>query len=124
MAGLWGSQGLELVTVFEEEFDLEFRVGGVVFGSAGGKRFAVLGHGERIDRKEHEEIIFAQCPHDGPFIQLKTHRDGVSVEPRAQSLDPRVDRFRAVLEDQKLSSSQSQQLVGRYRVWRQPSRGQ
>ena len=39
--GAVGPQGLELVTVCEEECDLEFRVGGVVFGSAGGKRFAV-----------------------------------------------------------------------------------
>jgi len=54
-----GLQGLELVTVFEQELDLEFGIGGVVFGSAGGKRFTVLGHGERIDGKEHEEILFA-----------------------------------------------------------------
>ena len=108
--GALGSQGLELVTVCEEECDLEFRVGGVVCGSAGGKRCAVRGHGERSDRKKHEEIILAQCPHDGPFIQLKTHRDGVSVEPRAQSLDPRVDRCRAVREDQKLSSLRASSL--------------
>ena len=55
--GALGAEGCELVAVFEEDFDLEFGIGGVIFGPARGKRFAVLGHGERIDRKEHEEII-------------------------------------------------------------------
>ena len=54
-----GGEGGEPVAVFEEEFDLEFGIGGVVFGPAGSKRFTVLGQGERIDGKEHEEIILA-----------------------------------------------------------------
>jgi hypothetical protein len=45
----WG----ERVAVCEEDVDLEFGIGGIIFGPARGKRFAVLGHGERIDRKEH-----------------------------------------------------------------------
>jgi len=102
--GALGLQGLELVTVFEEEFDLEFRIGGVVFGSAGGKRFTVLRHGERIDGKEHEEILCAPCRHDGPFLEFQAHRDRVSVEARAQGLDPRVDGFGAVFEAQELTS--------------------
>ena len=102
--GALGAEGRELVAVFEEEFDLEFGIGGVIFGPARGKRFAVLGHGERIDGKEHEEIIVAQRGHDGPFIEFQAHRDGLSVEARAQGLDPRVDRFRAVFEAQKLPS--------------------
>jgi hypothetical protein len=100
---LGGKRGA-LVAVCEEECALECGSGGVVCGPAGGKRFTVLGQGERIDGKEHEEIILAQGGDNGPFIQLKTHRNGLSVEPRAQGLDPRVDRFRAVLEHQKLSS--------------------
>jgi hypothetical protein len=55
LGGEWG----ELVAVFEEDLDLEFGIGGVVFSTAGGKRFTVFGQGERIDRKEHEEIILA-----------------------------------------------------------------
>jgi hypothetical protein len=43
--------------VFEEAFDLKFRIAGIVFGPAWDKRFAVPGHGERIDGKEHKEII-------------------------------------------------------------------
>jgi hypothetical protein len=100
---LGGKRGA-LVAVCEEECDLECGIGGVVFGPAGGKRFTVLGQGERIDGKEHEEIIVAQGGDTGPFMQLQTHSHGWSVAPRAQGLDPRVDRFRAVLEHQKLSS--------------------
>jgi hypothetical protein len=96
-----GPQGLQLVPVLEKEFDLEFRIGGVVFGSARDKRFAVPGHGERIDGKEHQKIILAQCRHDGPFVEFQAHRDRVSVESRAQGLDPRVDGFRAVCEAQE-----------------------
>ena len=55
--GALGGERGELVAVFEEELDLEFGIGGVIFGPARGKRFAVLRHGERIDGKEHEEII-------------------------------------------------------------------
>ena len=122
--GALGDEGGELVAVFEEEFDLEFGIGGVIFGPARGKRFAVLGHGERIDGKEHEEIILAQRGHDGPFIEFQAHGDGLAVEPRAQGLDPRVDRFRTVFEAQKLPVARCQRLVSRYRVWHPPSRGQ
>jgi hypothetical protein len=101
--GALGLQGLELVTVFEEECDLECRIGGIGFGSAGRKRFAVLGHGERMDGQEHEEIIVAPCRHDGPFLAFQAHRDRVSVASRAQGLDPRGDGFRAVLEAQELT---------------------
>ena len=102
--GALGLQGLELVTVFEEEFDLEFRIGGVVFGAARGTRVAVPGHGEWIDGKEHEEILGAPCRHDGPFLEFQAHRDRVSVASCAQGLDPRVDGFGAVCEAQELTS--------------------
>lgn len=100
----------ELVAVFEEQFDLEFGIGGVIFGPARGKRFAVLGHGERIDGKEHEEIIGAQRGDDGPFIEFQAHRDGLSVEARAQGLDPRINRLGAVFEYEKLPSLSASSL--------------
>ena len=40
--GALGLERRELVAVFEEQFDLEFGIGGVVFGPARGKRFTVL----------------------------------------------------------------------------------
>ena len=54
-----GGERRELVAVCEQQLDLELGIGGVIFGPAGGKRFAVLRQGERIDGKEHEEIILA-----------------------------------------------------------------
>ncbi len=76
--GAVGLQGLELVTVFQEECDLECRIGGVVLGSARGKRVAVPGHRERMDGKEHEEILCAPCRHDGPFLECQAPRDSLS----------------------------------------------
>jgi len=78
-------------------------IGGVVFGTAGGKRFAVLGHGERMDRKEHEEIIVAQRGHDGPFIEFQAHSDRLAVETRPEGLDPGMNRLRTMCNAQKLS---------------------
>jgi hypothetical protein len=99
--GAVGLQGLEPVTVCQEACDLECRIGGVVFGSARGQRCAVPGHRERIDGTEPEEILLAPCRPDGPFLACQAHRDRVSVESRAQGLDPRVDGFRAVCAAQE-----------------------
>ena len=96
--GALGAERGELVAVFEEDFDLEFGIGGVVFRTARGKRFAVLGHGERIDRKEHEEIIGAQRGHDRPFREFQAHSDGLSVESCAEGLDPGVNLFRTIFK--------------------------
>src|SRR5262249_40572073 len=62
-----GAEWGELVAVFEENLDLEFGIGGVVFRPARGKRFPILGHGERIDGKEHEAIIITYHPQSGWF---------------------------------------------------------
>jgi hypothetical protein len=100
--GALGAEGGQLVTVFEEQFDLECGVGRVIFGPARGTRFAVLGHGEGIDGKEHEELILAQRRHDGPFLAFQAHGKRRTVEPRTQALDPRVDHLRSVVEAQQL----------------------
>jgi hypothetical protein len=102
--GALGGERRELVAVFEQQLDLELGIGGVIFGTAWGKRFAVLRQGERIDGKEHEEIIGAQRGHNGPFIEFQAHSDRLSVESRAQGLDPRIDRLGAVFEHEKLTS--------------------
>lgn len=99
--GALGLQGLELVPMFQEECDLEFRLGGGVFGSARGKRFAVPGHGERIDGKEHEESIVTQRRHDGPLREVQAHRDGLSVASCAAGLAPGMNLCRALGKTQK-----------------------
>ena len=37
-------------------------------------------------------------------MQLQAHCDGLSIEARAEGLDPRVDRFRAMFEYEKLTA--------------------
>jgi hypothetical protein len=37
-------------------------------------------------------------------MQLQAHGDGVSVAARAEGVDPRVDRFRAMFEQEKLTA--------------------
>jgi hypothetical protein len=102
--GTVGGERGERVPVCEEKRTLECGIGGVVCGPARGTCFAVPGQGERMDGNKHEAILLAPCGHPGPFMQLKAHSDAWSVEPRAQGAAPRLDRFRAVLEDQKLAS--------------------
>ena len=101
--GALGAQWCELVAVFEEDLDLEFGIGGVIFGTAWGKRFTVFGHGERIDGKEHEEIIVAQRGHNGPFREFEADSDGLSFESRAEGLNPGVNLFRTMFKAQKLT---------------------
>ena len=103
-------KGGEFVTMFEQDLDLEFGIGGVIFGPARGKRFAVLGHGERIDGKEHEEIIVLQCRHKRAFIEFQADGKRLAVEPRAQGADPRVNHFRTVFETQKLPARRTGDL--------------
>ena len=98
-----GLEGLKLIPVFEEECDLKFRIAGIVFGPARDTRFAVPGHGERIDGKEPEEIIVTQRRHDGPLIEFQAHSDGLSVESCAEGLDPGINLFRAMFKTQKLT---------------------
>ena len=96
--GALGAEGCTLVAVCEEALDLECGIGGVIFGPARGQRCAVRGHGARIDRKEPEEIIGAQRGHEGPFRAFQAHRDGLSVEARAEGLDPGMNRFRTMFK--------------------------
>ena len=108
--GAWRDKGGKFVTVFEQELDLEFGIGRVIFGPARGKRFAVLGHGERINGKEHEEIIVLQRRHHGAFIEFQADGNRLAIEPCAQGADPRVDHFRPVFETQELPARRTGDL--------------
>ena len=100
--GALGGERRERVPVCEQERDLKCGIGGVICGPARGKRVTGLRQGERSDGKAHEEIIVAQRGHDGPFIEFQAHGHRVSVAPRMQGADPRVDRCGAVCEGHKL----------------------
>ena len=97
-----GLQGRERVMVCKQECALEFCLGGVVCGMAGGEGFPVPGHGARMDGKAHEELIVASGRHHGPFMKFQAHRARASAEARAQGLAPRVNGFRAMCEAQEL----------------------
>jgi hypothetical protein len=99
LGGEWG----ELVAMFQEDVDQEFGIGGVIFGPAWGKGFAVLGHGERVDGKEHKAIIVAQRGYDRSFIEFQAHSDRLAVETRPEGLDPGMNRLRTMVKAQKLS---------------------
>jgi hypothetical protein len=99
---VWGERG-ERVPVCEEECALECGRGGGLLGPAGGKRCTVRGQGKRLNGQEHEEILVAERGNHGPFMQLQAHSHRLSVAPRPQGAAPRSDRFRAVLEDEKLA---------------------
>ena len=69
--GTVGGECRELVAVCEEQFDLECGIGGVICGPARGKCFAVLGHGERMDGKEDEEVIWHSADTIGPLLSSR-----------------------------------------------------
>ena len=108
--GALRAKGGEGVAVCEQELDLECGIGGVICGPARGQRCAVRGHGERSDGKEHEDIIVWPCRHHGAFLEFQADGKRLAVEPCAQGADPRVDRFGAVCETQKLPARRTGDL--------------
>jgi hypothetical protein len=99
---LW-LEWLERVAMGEEQLELEFGVGGVVFGPAGGEGFAIPRQGQRIEGKEDQKIILAQGGDQGPFVEFKADSNGVAVEPCAQCADPCLDGLGRVLECEALA---------------------
>jgi hypothetical protein len=89
-------EDLEFVPVFEQQFELEFRIGGVILGSAGREGFAVCGHRQRVDGEEHQKVMGAQRGHQGPCGQLQADGDRPPAEAVAERARPRADRLRRV----------------------------
>jgi hypothetical protein len=100
--GALGLQGCERVAVCEEQCDLACRLGGVVFGPAGGQCVAVRGPSQRMDRKAPEALLLTQGRHEGALMECEAHRDGLPRTSRAQAVAPRVDRVGTVCEHDKL----------------------
>jgi hypothetical protein len=78
--GAWGAEWGARVAVCEEALTLACGIGGVLLGPARGKCGTVLGHGERMDGKEHEDFLVAQRGHQRPLRECQAHSDGWSVE--------------------------------------------
>src|SRR5262245_14423446 len=54
-----GLQGLELITMLEQELKLEFGVSGVILGFAGGQCLTIARQREWMNGKEHEKVMLA-----------------------------------------------------------------
>lgn len=106
---LWG-EGLQLVAVGAQPFELECSVGGVILRAARGKRFAVAREGQWIDGKEDEEVVFAQGTDDGPLVEFEADGDWFACEPLAQGTHPCLNGFWRVLEDEVLSCCGARRL--------------
>jgi hypothetical protein len=94
----------------EEPFELEFGVGGVVFGPARGEGFAIPRQCQRIDGKEDQKVVRAQGGDQGPFVAFEADSHGLAVEPRAQRADPRLDGLGRVLEREALACGGARSL--------------
>ena len=55
--GALRDERLKLVAMLEQQIELQFSIGGVVFRMTGSKGFTVLGEGGRIDGEQHQERV-------------------------------------------------------------------
>jgi hypothetical protein len=106
---LW-IERLELVAMREQQFELQFGVGGVVFSSAGGEGFTIPRDCQRIDREEHQKVVLAQGEDQRPFVEFEADSHGVAMKPCTQRSDPRVDSLGRVLKLEALSFCSASRL--------------
>lgn len=101
--GALGRQRRELSAMFEQEFERELGVGGIVLGVAGCKGFTVPGERGGIDGKEYEDVILSQRIDDGAVVEFETDGDRMSREPLAQGTHPLIEGFWRVYKDAALA---------------------
>ena len=101
--GALGGEGGKSSAMRQQEFELEFGVRGIVLGVAGSKGFTVSREGPRIDGKEHEEVILAECRNDGALVALKADGNGLPLESRAQGTHPLGKRIWLMFEHAALT---------------------
>jgi hypothetical protein len=105
-----GFQRRELLAMFEQEFELELGVGGIVLGRAGCEGFTVSGEREGIDGKEHEEVVLAQRIDDGAFVEFETAGNRWSREALAPGTHPLIDGVWRVYKDTELACRRASRL--------------
>src|SRR5262249_1997502 len=104
MVGLWGVSGVSLSRCLRRISTWSSASVGSSLAWLGVNAARYVASVSGLTGKSKRKSYWRSAETIGPFIQLKTHSNGLSVEPCAQGLDPRIDRFRAVFEAQKLSS--------------------
>ncbi len=105
-----GFQRRERIAMFEQEFELELSVGGIVLGMAGCEGFTVSCEREGIDGKEHEEVVLAQRIDEGAFVEFETDGNRLSLEALAQGTHPLIDGFWRVYKDTELACLRASRL--------------
>jgi hypothetical protein len=86
-----GRERWELVPMHEQQCELQCGVSGIVFRSAGGEGCTISRDRQRIDRQEHQKVIFAQGEDQRPFGEFEAESHGLAPQPCPQRRDPRVD---------------------------------
>ena len=85
-------QRWEFIAMFEEPFELEFRIGGVILGPTGREGLANFGHRERVYGEEHEKVIVAQRRNKGTLGRLQQQHEP-TPEAGAERTRPSIDRL-------------------------------
>jgi hypothetical protein len=112
-------QRLQLVAMGEEQFELEFGIGRVIFGAAGRQGLTIPRQCQRIDGKEDEKVIRAQGGNNGTFGEFEADGNQSTAEPYAPCGDP----GRCARAD-STPVWRCQQPEDKYHVWHPPSRSQ
>jgi hypothetical protein len=71
--------------VSHEKIQSKFGIGWIVLGAAGREGLTVLGQGQRVDGKEHKEVVFLQCVDDRTLSAVE--QDSIEVGFNAQNID-------------------------------------
>jgi hypothetical protein len=89
--GALGHEGLELLTVPQEERELECGIGRIVLRTARGKGLAISRQPQRIDVKEHKTVVFPYGLDHGPLIEFQSNGDGLALKALPQVRGPRCN---------------------------------
>ncbi len=65
----------------QQQIERQFRIGRIVLGPTRLECLAISGQRQRVDRKEHEEIILLQCGNNWPPGQFEGNRDRATEAP-------------------------------------------
>jgi hypothetical protein len=99
---LW-LEGLELVAVADEKFELILGIGGVILGMTWCEGFAVFRQRCRIDREQDQEIVLLQRIDQRPLGELQAHRHGPTLEAFSERASPLINGIGTMNQDVKLS---------------------
>ena len=98
-----GLEGLELVAVPDEQFELILGIGGVILGMTWCEGLAIFRQRRRIDREQDQEIVLLQCVDERPLGELQAYRHGPTLKALSERASPLLDGVGTMNQDVKLS---------------------